>query len=252
MARIEFDKVDLIYPVPNYSGTLKEYLLHYLFRREKKPPCQIHALKQVTFQIQDGERVGVIGYNGSGKSTLLRTIAGVFPIAGGDRNVIGSVCSLFDVGVGMESEATGWQNIYNRGYLQGETPSRLKNKILEIADFSELGEFLDLPLRCYSEGMIMRLAFAIATSSDPEILLIDEVFGAGDAVFQKKAEKRMKDFLNRARIVVMVMHHLEFLEEFCTRVMWIHQGQIHRDGPAREIISAYRKEVSQRQLAAAA
>jgi lipopolysaccharide transport system ATP-binding protein len=251
MTHIQFDHVDLEYPVrENQIVTFKEFILHGLFRKTRTGARTIKALSDLSFQIQDGERVGIIGLNGAGKSTLLRTIGGIYPINRGSRIVRGSICSLFDIGLGFEPNATGWQNIYFRSYLQGETPKTIKPKLREIEEFTELGDFLNLPLRCYSTGMMMRLAFAVATSRCPEILLIDEVFGTGDLVFQKKAETRMRDFLHKSRIVVMVGHDLEFLQEFCTSVIWLHHGSIHMTGPTRQIIQAYTRDAAQLQKAA--
>lgn len=242
MTLIDFDNVDLAYPVRENRGlTLKDLILKGLFRkRNPNRWTEVRALNGVTFQIADGERVGVIGHNGAGKSTLLRTIGGIYPIQKGRRHVGGTICSLIDIGLGFEYAASGWENIRFRGYLQGETPTSIQSKLQEIADFTELGEFLNLPLTCYSTGMILRLAFAIATSGHPEILLIDEVFSTGDLHFQIKAEQRMRNFMGRARAVVMVGHALEFLQSFCTRVLWMEKGRIRADGPPREIVAQYR------------
>lgn len=241
MASIELRNVHLDYPIREHRGlTLKEFLLRGFFRRRNRRPRCVHALTNLSLRIDEGERVGIIGGNGAGKSTLLRTIAGVYPISQGQRIVHGSVRALFDIAVGLEQEATGLQNIRYRSYLQGETPRTVEAKLHEIRAFCELGEHLDLPLRCYSSGKIMRLAFSIATSNAPEILLIDEVFSAGDLAFQQKAAARMRDFIRRARIVVMVGHQLDFLREFCTRVVWLERGHLRADGPAEEVIEQYR------------
>lgn len=249
MPHIRLENVDLVYPVRHNRGlTLKEFFVKGVFRKQALI-TEIHALRQVSLSVRDGERLGIIGFNGAGKSTLLRTIAGIFPIVAGRRLISGSICSLFDIQVGFESEATGWQNIFYRGFLQGETPQSVRKKLHSIADFSELGQFLDLPIRCYSAGMLTRLAFSIATSAEPEILLIDEVFGTGDLVFQKKAEERMKDFMHRADIVVMVGHNLPFLEEFCSRVVWLDQGRLRLDGPASKIINEYTYAAKEAQAA---
>jgi ABC-type polysaccharide/polyol phosphate transport system ATPase subunit len=245
MALIEFTDVCLEYPVRQEPVSLKEYIVRGLFGRSwKNRRKKVRSLNNTTFRIGDGERVGIIGHNGAGKSTLLRAIAGVYPICAGESKVVGTVCSLFDISVGFEMDATGWENIYYRCYLQGDTPRQVETKLQAIADFTELGDFLDMPLRCYSTGMAMRLAFAVATSSDPEILLIDEVFGTGDRSFQKKAEARLKDLFNRASVVISVSHNLELLRRFSQRVLWLDHGSIRADGPADEVISEYLKSIN--------
>jgi ABC-type polysaccharide/polyol phosphate transport system ATPase subunit len=252
MALIEFTNVSLEYPVRQDAVSLKEYIVRGLFRRAwKNRRKKVRSLNNTTFRIGDGERVGIIGHNGAGKSTLLRTIAGVYPICAGARNVVGTVSSLFDIFLGFEMEATGWENIYYRSYLQGDTPRDVERKRQAIADFTELGDFLDMPLRCYSTGMVMRLAFATATASDPEILLIDEVFGTGDRSFQKKAEARMKDLLNRAQIVISVSHNMDLLRTICQRVLWLDHGNLRGDGPAEQMIAEYLESVTPPQTAAA-
>ena len=251
MALIRFTNVSLEYPVrENQRMTLKEFVLSGLFLRSNQRVQVVRALDDVSFEIRDGDRIGIIGLNGAGKSTLLKTIGGIYPIHNGERLVNGTICSLFDINLGFEPDATGWQNIYFRSYLQGDTPAEVRAKLQEIGDFTELGHFLDLPIRCYSAGMAMRLAFAIATARCPEILLIDEVLATGDLVFQKKAMDRMNHFLHKAKIVVLVSHWLEFLEQFCTEVIWLHQGKIHARGPARQVIAEFKNEAAALQKAA--
>src|SRR5262249_39700846 len=158
---------------------------------------------------------------------------------GGSRTVAGKICSLFDISLGFEHEASGWDNICYRAYLQGESPASLKGKISAIAEFSELGEFLNVPVRHYSAGMLMRLAFSIATSIDPEILLVDEVLAVGDLAFQQKAQARMKELMSSARVMVLVAHDLGTIRAMCNRVVWMQHGAARMDGPPDEVIDAY-------------
>ena len=252
MASIVLDNIDLEYPLRDQQISLKEYLLKGVFRKRLlKRATFVHALRGVSVTIGEGERVGIVGHNGAGKSTILKTIAGIYPIKRGQRAVDGSICSLFDIMLGFEPEASGWENIHFRSYLQGAAPAQVKEKLQEIGDFTELGEFLDLPVRCYSSGMAMRLAFAIATSTEPEILLLDEFFATGDLAFQKKAEERMRAFLDRAKIVVMVGHNLEYLRKNCTRALWLDHGQLRADGPPPDVIQQYIDSAAQPQRVAA-
>ena len=240
MASILLENVDLEYPLREQQSSFKEYLLKGLFRKQLvKKATMVRALSQINVKIGIGERVAIIGHNGAGKSTLLRTIAGIYPVARGTCRVVGSICSLFDIFLGFEPEASGWENIRFRSYLQGATPAQVRDKIADIGAFTELGDFLDYPLRCYSAGMAVRLAFAIATSIEPEVLLLDEFFAAGDLAFQKKAETRMQNFLTRAKIVVMVGHNLPYLKEHCDRALWIDHGTLRADGPAKSVIDQY-------------
>ncbi len=201
-------------------------------------------MRNVSFELNDGERLGIIGHNGAGKSTLLKLIAGVYPPTSGFREVQGSIGSLFDIALGFECDASGWDNIRYRGYLQGETPRTIKSKLLSIAEFSELGHFLDMPVRYYSAGMMIRLAFSIASTIQPEILLIDEVLAAGDLSFQRKAKDRMHELMSQARLMVLISHDLGTLPSLCSKVAWMDHGQIVRIGPAEQIIDEYIRSVS--------
>jgi lipopolysaccharide transport system ATP-binding protein len=193
--------------------------------------------------ISHGERVGIIGRNGSGKSTLLRTLAGVYPIKCGTTRVLGRIGTLLDIGLGFESESTGRENIYYRGMAMGFSRKKLSKVEKEIIDFAGLGHFIDLPMRTYSAGMYVRLGFAISTQFAPDVLLIDEIFGAGDAAFSEKAVKRMMDIVKRAGIVVLVTHDLSLVERLCTRVIWLDQGCVRRDGPPSVVIPQFLNEV---------
>ena len=214
-----------------------------MFLRSVNPVIEVPALQDVNLDIGEGERVGILGHNGAGKSTLLRVLAGVYPPTSGKRVVQGDISSLFDLIIGFEQEASGWENIAYRGYLQGETPRSIQAKMQSIADFSELGDFLATPVKYYSSGMLVRLAFSISTAVDPEILLIDEVLAAGDMAFQKKAKTRMREMINKARLIVMVSHDMKALGSFCDRGIWLDQGVIRVEGPIDAVIAAYTREI---------
>lgn len=253
MAMIELVDASVIFPVRQHAGlTLKEYLTRKIFEtRGKELIREVYALRGINLTFHEGSRVGFIGHNGAGKSTLLRAIAGAYPVCSGTREVQGRIASIFDITLGIESEATGRDNMFYRGYLQGETPSSIRDKIDQIAEFSELGQFLDLPIRCYSAGMVMRLAFSIATSVNADILLIDEVFSVGDMAFQEKAQRRMREMIDHARILLVVAHDLNLLRRLCTEVVWLDGGRVRKRGPAAEIIDEYEDFVSTIQARAA-
>jgi ABC-type polysaccharide/polyol phosphate transport system ATPase subunit len=240
MAKIELNDVSVTFRVrPQGRIGLKEFLVRHVFRRSANPAMNIHALRDIRLRIGEGERIGVIGQNGAGKTTLLKLLAGVYPPTRGHRTVEGRVSSLFDISLGFEMKATGWQNIAYRCYLQGETPKSLRGKLGAIAEFSELGRFLDLPVRCYSAGMLVRLAFSVATAIEPEILLVDEVLSAGDLAFQRKARKRMREMMAKARLLVLVSHDLPAIPEVCGTVIWLERGRIRQIGPAARVIAEY-------------
>lgn len=244
MASIELDHVNVVFPVVLHKGlTFKEFVTRYLVRGARPVAGRIHALRDVSLRLKLGDRLGVIGHNGAGKSTLLRTIAGVYPAETGRVATAGRICSLFDITIGFEWESTGWDNIRFRSYLQGETPGTLRSKIDEIAEFSELGEFLDIPIKCYSTGMLVRLAFAIATSSQPEILLVDEVFAAGDLSFQGRAQSRIERMMDSASIIVMAGHDLSAIAKLCRTTLWLDHGRMRRIGPSDAVIEEYTQSV---------
>ena len=251
MASIDLDNVGLTFRVRAYGRiTLKEYMLKGLFRRRKSSTMEVVALEGIDLRMRDGDRVGIIGQNGAGKSTLLRVLAGVYPPSDGRHVVRGKIASIFELTLGFEMEANGWDNITFRSYFQGETPHTLRAKMAEIAEFSELGDFLNMPVRYYSAGMLLRLAFSIATTTEPEILLIDEVLSAGDLSFQCKARARMEQLLDDARMVVMVSHDLQAITRLCDRVIWLDHGRIRQAGPAALVVAAYQQQAEQEQRAA--
>ncbi len=240
MTSIDLENVSLYFRVrQNRRVALKDFIVNRMFRKSVNPYMEVRALSHVSLAIRQGDRLGIVGHNGAGKSTLLKLLAGVYPPTAGKRIINGQVSSLFDLQLGFEPEASGWENIAYRGYLQGETPKTIKNKLAEIAEFSELGEFLNNPVRHYSSGMLVRLAFSVASAIDPEILLVDEVLSAGDLAFQKKCRRRMEEMIARAHLIVMVSHDLDALSQFCNRAIWLDHGQIRNIGSTDDIIDEY-------------
>lgn len=199
----------------------------------------IHALRSVTLSIAAGSRVGLLGHNGAGKSTLLRAIAGLYPLSSGSIEVRGSVRGLFELGLGFEPDATGRENILYRGLLLGLAPGEIRALEPEVVAFADLGDFIDYPIRTYSAGMMVRLAFAITTTVVSDILLIDEVIGAGDAGFMAKARKRMAELIGRSNILVLASHDMSALREFCNRGVVLDHGAVVFEGGIGAAIDDY-------------
>lgn len=240
MARIQLEKINLTFNVRKTRGlSLKEFVVRGLFRDKVNPFMQVHALRDVDLTVSEGERLGIVGHNGAGKSTMLKLLAGIYPPTSGKRQVEGRISSLFEIALGFEGDATGWENIYYRSYLQGETPKTVRQKIDSIAEFSELGDFLNMPVRYYSAGMSVRLAFSIATAIEPELLIIDEVLSVGDVAFQEKARRRMVEMMSKAKILVMVSHDLNSIAKLCQRAIWMDHGAIREAGPAASLVAQY-------------
>ncbi|AKS23119.1 MAG: Teichoic-acid-transporting ATPase [Leptospirillum sp. Group II 'C75'] len=193
---------------------------------EARKGVSIRALDAIDFEVREGERLGLTGHNGSGKSTLLRVLAGVYEPTVGTIVVRGRIASLLDISIGMDFEASGLENIYIRGLLMGLPKQVIRSKIDEITAFSELGDYIEMPVRTYSSGMVMRLAFSIATSIEADILLMDEWLSVGDADFVKKAEDKLKSLISRTPILVMASHSPEILKEVCTKVMRLEGGRV--------------------------
>jgi lipopolysaccharide transport system ATP-binding protein len=199
----------------------------------------VDALNNISLEIKNGERLGIIGHNGSGKTTLLRVLSGVYPPTKGDIKVEGKISALTDFSMGMDSNASGIKNIIFRLAFMGYTFESAKSAIDEIVEFSELGEFINLPVRTYSTGMFLRLAFAISTHFTPDILILDEVIGAGDEGFRQKAKKRVDELLEKARIVVMSSHDLGAVQEYCSTAILLEKGNIIVQGDSRQVIDTY-------------
>ncbi len=196
------------------------------------------ALSDVSLSMRDGDRVGLIGRNGSGKSTLLRTIAGVYEPHVGEVEVHGRVAGLFSAGLGIRAEASGYRNIELAGLVAGRSNEDVRAKIADIAAFTELGEYLNMPVRTYSSGMAMRLKFACATAFAPDILLMDEWLGAGDPDFKKKASRRMDELVDQAGLLVLASHNHRLVQETCEKTIWMDRGCMRAFGPS-ELVVAY-------------
>ena len=203
----------------------------------------IRALHQIQLKLRAGDRVGLIGHNGAGKSTLLRVLAGIYSPTSGTVRQHGKSVPLLDINLGMDENATGLQNIRLRGLLLGMSHHEILAKKDEIAAFSELGDYLDLPLRTYSSGMRIRLAFAISTAVDAEILLLDEVMGVGDSSFMNKAQQRLNDLHNRSDIVVLAMHSNAEIRRTCNKALWLDNGTIVMAGEVEHVLAAYEASV---------
>ena len=199
----------------------------------------IKALDGLSFDIHEGDRIGLLGHNGSGKTTLLRTLAGIYEPASGALRTSGRVSPLFDLQLGMDQDATGIENIRMRGIMLGFTGQQIKDAFEDIADFTELGDYLYMPIRTYSQGMLLRLGFAISTAITPEILILDEMIGAGDAAFLDRANLRLKDFLAKAGILVIASHNVEMLRQWCNRGMLLERGKLIAYGPIEKVLIQY-------------
>ncbi|HIZ07420.1 MAG TPA: ABC transporter ATP-binding protein [Candidatus Eubacterium avistercoris] len=220
--------------------SIKKQLLkkHY----KDKGPKTFEAIKGISFEVPKGEILGIIGKNGSGKSTLLRTLAGIFSADEGIVDMHGYNVSLLSIGVGFQKELSGRENIYLSGMLLGFKEEEIKKKADEIIEFSELGDFIDMPVNTYSSGMHSKLAFSITAILETDIMLVDEVLSVGDEKFKKKSYAKMQSLIsNKDRTVVIVSHSLGSLEKLCTSVLWLHEGEIKMIGKPKDVIAKYRE-----------
>ncbi|MEO8215488.1 MAG: ABC transporter ATP-binding protein [Acidobacteriota bacterium] len=235
---VEFHQVSVKHPlVHRRVPTFKEWLVRGGTRDEVD--AWFMALKDVSFQIPAGDTLGVIGSNGAGKSTLLRVAAGIITPTSGYAVIRGSIAPLIELGTGFDGELTGLENIFFNGALLGRKRAEIRLKVDEIVNFADIGEFIDAPLRTYSTGMVSRLAFAIATTIDPDVLLLDEILSVGDASFQQKCKDRILNFWNRGTTIMLVSHDLDTVEELCTNAIWIAHGEAMAYGPASEVVAQY-------------
>jgi lipopolysaccharide transport system ATP-binding protein len=207
--------------------------------RDRQSRIVVEALRDISFTLKSGDRLGLIGTNGAGKTTLLRALAGIYEPVAGRIRIQGTINAMLDVSLGMNPDCTGRENIMLRGLYNGLPRAELPRLEEDVAEFAGLGDFMDLPLRTYSSGMIVRLGFAMATAIKPQILLMDEWFMAGDAEFMEKAQGRLEDVVRGADILVLSTHMVTMVQAWCTRVIWLDQGRIRDDGPPDEVLEHY-------------
>lgn len=244
MASIEFNNVCVDFPIYNADGrSLKKRLLQVAtggqLGADQNGRVVVRALEGLNFSLKDGDRLGLLGHNGAGKTTLLRLLSGVYVPSTGTANVHGEIGSLIAISLGIDPEATGRENIFLRGGLLGLAKAEINRQLDDIIEFSELGDFVDMPVRTYSTGMHLRLAFAVSTILRPEILLMDEWLSVGDEGFKHKAEERMKGLVQSTNILVIASHSRELILRTCNRAIWLEHGKIRMDGDATSVSKAY-------------
>ena len=236
---IQLENVSVSYRLPTERiGTFKEYAIRTLQRRVKIQ--NFWALTDVNLQVNKGEVFGLIGNNGAGKSTMLKVISKVLKPTKGRVVVFGKIAPLLELGAGFHPELSGRENVFLNGALLGYSRQEMEAVFDEIVEFSELGQFINAPVRTYSSGMYARLGFSVAAAHVPEILILDEVLSVGDEAFQRKCNLRMKNFQQSGATVLMVSHALDMMEGMCDRIAWIDHGSIQKVGAPHEVISAYR------------
>jgi ABC-type polysaccharide/polyol phosphate transport system ATPase subunit len=244
MAAIELRNVNVEFPVYNINArSLKKRFLRLATGGNVSSDANQHivvrSLNDINVSISHGDRVGLIGHNGSGKSTLLRLLAHIYEPVAGQIKVDGFVSPMLNLMSGIEAEFTGYENIHMRGTILGLTKTEIKSQMSAIAELTGLGDYLNMPVRTYSSGMMVRLAFAISTSINPDILLIDEIFGAGDASFMEKARQKMVSLLNQSSIVVIATHSDELIKEFCNKALLLESGKVKYFGNIDEALKQY-------------
>jgi len=251
VARIELEGISVEFPIYSASSrSLKSAVLSATtggrVGRDQHNYVCIRALDQVSICIQHGERVGIVGHNGAGKTTLLRVIAGIYEPLSGKLVIEGNPTPMFDVSLGIDADATGLENIVLRGLYMGMSKVEIIRRMDEIAQFTELGQFLNLPVRTYSEGMRARLAFAMATCVEPDILLLDEGIGAGDAAFFERANQRLQSFISSTSIMILASHSEELTRKFCNKIALMEHGRIIWYGEVQEGYARYHEMIQPR------
>jgi ABC-2 type transport system ATP-binding protein/lipopolysaccharide transport system ATP-binding protein len=243
------DSVSVSFPI--YHGgsrSLKKAILSRSsagrIARDANDRIMIDALRDVSLSLSSGDRLALIGANGAGKTTLLRVMAGIYEPVSGGVQIHGRVSPMFDLGLGIDADLSGYDNIRIRGLLLGLSSQEIEQLLPGIAEFTELGDYLDMPVRTYSSGMTLRLTFAVATCFEPEILLMDEWIVAGDAHFMAKAHARIDSFLQKASVLVLASHNLDICRKWCNKGLWMERGQVRALGPVSDVIAAYQGTVT--------
>lgn len=245
-AYIKLNRVSVKFRIyHNPSPSLKDFAINWFTGNKKlNEVTEFYALHEISLTINSGDRVGLIGMNGAGKSTMLKTISGIYHPHQGDLVIKGKITPLMELGAGFDMEQTGRSNIYLNGALLGYSPTEMREKEQAIVEFSELGDFLDLPVKYYSSGMYGRLSFSIAAMTDPEILMIDEVFATGDGHFVEKSTQRIQQMVEKSTILLVVSHNIEQIRRLCNRVIFLDHGKIMDDGDPQTIIAQYQQKLA--------
>ena len=238
MVMIKVSDVSMRFLMANDKiSSIKEFVTAFLKRKLKFK--EFWALRDINFEVNKGEVVGIIGRNGAGKSTILKIISGIMKPTTGNVERYGNIVPMLELGSGFDMDLSGKENIFLNGAILGYSKEFLENKYNEILEFSELGDFIYSPIRNYSSGMLMRLAFSIATVVEPEILIVDEILAVGDENFQKKSRKRMMELMSGGTTVLFVSHSMDQIREMCDRVVWLEGGHVKMFGPMNEVCDAY-------------
>jgi len=247
MASIILGDVVVDFPVYGVQKSLRRMLFGLFRRGAADKRVVVRALNHLSMTIRDGDRLGLIGANGAGKTTLLRVLAGIYAPTLGRVHINGRVSTLFITSPGLDTEDTGYENIYTCGRFLGMSKAEIARKLPDIEEFSELGDYLAMPVRTYSTGMLTRLGFAVATAIDPEILVLDEGLGAGDARFAERAKKRVETLLRRTNVLILASHSDDLIKQMCNRAVLLDHGRVINDGTPDEILAQYHEMLKRAQ-----
>jgi ABC-2 type transport system ATP-binding protein/lipopolysaccharide transport system ATP-binding protein len=250
MVSIVLDEVSIEFPIYDLTGrSLRKELFNAsiggVLRKDKADRVSVQALDRVSMRVEEGDRLGIVGHNGAGKSTLLRAMAGIYEPVSGRIQVSGKVAPLFNILIGIDMDSTGYENVLARALFLDMTREEMESHMDDIMAFTDLGNYLNMPIRTYSTGMLVRLAFAIATCANADILLMDEIIGAGDAAFQKRAEARLSAFIERAGTLVIASHSAEILRAMCKTGIVLHHGKLEFSGSIDDTIQYYNDHIAQ-------